>query len=227
MGSKRVHGWEAYATEWADRYGGYDPRRSQGLGRLWQRLAYRTGVRLFKVRVRPAAVTTLGLLVALAVPVVAFQGALLTAAGLVLASGYAAAVGCAVGVLNVGGARTGLVWESATARLSEVCWLFGFWLAGVPGALVLACGLVIGFHEYVRVQALAAGASRVGVHSAADRPARLPMAVAALVVAAVAGSLSPRLAAGTLTVMTGLWLVLSLLGFWQLVGALQRSPDRV
>src|SRR5690606_23691942 len=205
----------------------YDPRRSQGLGRIWHRMAYRVGVQLFKIRVRPAAITTLALIIALAVPILAYQHALASAALVVLASGFVAAVGSALGVLSVGGARSGLVWESALARLGEVCWLFGFWLAGVPAALVIGCGLVIGFHEYVRAQALASGASRVGVHSAADRPARLPMVVAALLAAAVAGWLNPRLAAGVLTVMTGLWLVLTLLGFWQLIGALQRSPDRV
>lgn len=222
-----MHGWEAYATEWAGRYGGYDPRRSQGLARVWLRLTYRTGLRLFKLRVRPAAVITFGLIVALAVPVAAGMGALLIAALVVLFSGYVAAVGSALGVLSAGAARDGLVWESSAARLGEVCWLFGFWLAGVPAPLVLACGLVIGFHEYVRAQALASGASRVGIHAAADRPARLPMVVAALVVAALAGWVSRQLASGALTVMTGLWLVLTLLSFWQLVGVLQRSPDRV
>lgn len=227
MKIRREQGWEAYATEWAHRYGGYDPRRSQGVGRVWQRLAYRTGLRLFKLRVRPAAMTTLGLLVAVAVPVAAAGGRLLLAAVLVLVGGYAGAVGSALGVFAHGGARTGLVWESTTARLAEVCWLYGFWLAGVPSPLVLACGLVTGLHEYVRAQALAAGASRVGVHSAADRPARLPTVMAALLVAALASWANPRLAAGSLTVMSGLWLVLALLSFWQLIGALQRTPDQV
>lgn len=222
-----MHGWDAYAVGWADRYGGYDPRRSQGLGRLWLRSAYWTGLQLFKARFRPAALSTLGLLVALAVPAMAGRGALLPAAALVLAGGFAAALGSALAVFHHGGARTGLVWESVAARLGEVSWLFAFWLAGVPAPLVLTCGLVIGLHEYVRAQALAAGASRVGVHSAGDQPPRLPMVVLALVVGALAGWVNPQFAPGALTVMTGLWLVLTLLGFWQLIGALQRSPDRI
>lgn len=225
MRTKQKEGWDAYASEWADRYGGYDLRRTQGLTRTWQRLAYRSGLSLFKMRVRPGTVATVALAFAMVVPVAAGRGprGLLIAAGLVLISAFVGAVGSALAVLSAGSSRHGVIWESVAARLGEVSWLIAFWAAGVPAPLVLACGITIGLHEYVRAQALATGVSRIGVQTASDRPVRVPMVVGGLVVAGLAGLVSVPLAAGALTVMAGVWLVLSVLGFFQLVGVVQRS----
>ncbi len=95
-----------------------------------------------------------------------------------------------------------------------------FWLVGVTGPLVVACGVVTGLHEYLRAQALVAGASRITVQTLGDRSTRVGAAVVGLALAGLAG---PELGAGILTVASAVWLLLGALGLSQLAGAVRRS----
>lgn len=214
--------WSQYAAGWAVQHGGYDPRRAPPLPRGWHRFGYGAGRLLATVRVRPALVTTVGLMLAAAVPLVADRGAtgLLVAAGLVLLSTLASTVARALGVLSGRTSRAGAVRDAAADRLAEIAWLAGFWLAGVPGPLVILCGGLTGLHEYVRSQALAAGMSRLGAQTAAERPGRVVVSVAGL---ALAGLLGERVAPGLLTVTVTVWLLVTALGLHQLTLALRRS----
>jgi hypothetical protein len=215
-------GWQRYAASWAAQHGGYDLRRAPVPVRSWQQLAYGVGRLLALLRVPPVAVTVLGLAAALGVAHLAggAGAALLAAAGLVLLGAFLAAVDTAVGLLAAPVRRTAGIRLAVAGRLSEVAWLVGFWIAGVTGPLVVACGVLTGLHEYVRARALAAGMSRIGAQTAGDRSMRVGVAVVGLGLATLAG---PRLGPGVLTLASAVWLVLAALGLGQLLGAVRRS----
>jgi CDP-diacylglycerol--glycerol-3-phosphate 3-phosphatidyltransferase len=217
--------WDQYAVAWAHRHGGYDQRRATAPVRGWLRAGYGLARLLAALRVRPATVTVLGLVLAAAVPFAAARGAAggLVAAGLVLASNLASTSGRALGVLTGAGAPRAAIGQALADRLGEVGWLVGFWVLGVPGLPVLACGLLSGLYEYARVHALAAGMSVVAVQTAADRPMRVAVAVVGLLLAVIAGFVGGQLVAGMLTVSIMVWLLFTVLGLSQLHGALRRS----
>ncbi len=221
MDTARVD-WQRYAVAWAERHGGYDPRRAPPLVLRWQQLAYRVGATLTAIRVRPAAVTVMGLaLTGTAIYAASRAGIwMIAAALLVLAGVFANTVDTAVGLQNPRTTRLSIIREAVAARLAEVAWLTAFWVVGVAGFVVVACGVVTWLHEYLRTQALVAGASRVSVQSIGDRPTRAGAAVVGLGLAGLAG---PELDAGILTVASAAWLLLGVLGFSQLAGAVRRS----
>lgn len=217
--------WDQYAVAWAHQHGGYDQRRAAAPVRSWLRVGYGLARLLAALRVRPGTVTVLALALATAVPFAAPHGpaGILAAAGLVLASNLASTSGRALGVLTGEGSSRAAIGQAVADRLGEVGWLVGFWVLGVPGLPVLACGVLTGLYEYARVHALAAGMSVVGVQTAADRPMRVVVAVVGLLLAVIAGLAGGQVAAGMLTVSIMVWLLFTVHGLSQLHGALRRS----
>jgi CDP-diacylglycerol--glycerol-3-phosphate 3-phosphatidyltransferase len=217
--------WDQYATAWADRHGGYDQRRAPAPVRGWLRLGYRIAQALAAVRVQPATVAAAGLVAAAAVPLAAGAdpAGVLIVAGLVLLSSLAGTVDRSLRVLTAQVTAGGAIAEAVAARLGEVAWLVGFWLLGVPGPLVLGCGVVTGLYEYLRTQALLAGASPIGTQTLADRPMRGVVAVAGLVLAGLAGFAGRQLGSGLLTLAMAGWLILTAHGLGQLASGVRRS----
>ncbi|MPZ27787.1 MAG: CDP-alcohol phosphatidyltransferase family protein [Micromonosporaceae bacterium] len=219
--------WDGFVAGWAARDGGYDLRRAPAPVRGWLRFGYETARGLAAARVGPAAVTALGLVLSAAVPLVAGRGAtgLVLAAGLVLLASLAGTLDRALDLLtrSDGGSPRSAIWRVAAARAGEVGWLAGFWIAGVPGPLVAACGALTGLHELVREQALATGASRLGAQTVVEGPTRASVAVAGLALAGLAALGGGSFAPGVLTVSMVVWLLLALVGFGQLSAVVQKS----
>jgi hypothetical protein len=217
--------WDQYATAWAGRHGGYDQRRAPVSVRGWLRLGYQVARGLAALRVPPGAVTTLGLAAALAVPLVVGtdRSRVLLAAGLVLLSTIAGTLDRALRVLTGQATPGSLLGEAVAARLGEVAWLTGFWLLGVPGPVVLACGVLTGLYEYVRVHAVVVGVSLIGTQTLAERPMRAVVAVAGLTLAGLVGLVERQFTSGLLTLAVATWLVLTTHGLGQLTTALRRS----
>lgn len=227
MGEVRL-GWDEYAAAWADQHGGYDLRRASSAARLGLRLGYHLGRAALVLRMDPAMLTTAGLLLAMAVPFAADHGVvgLLVAAALVVLVALAGTVGAAVAVLTVRPSSRRGVYDPVADRLGEAFWLAAFWVVGVPGPLVVTCGGLTWLHEYVRARAVTGGLVGIGAQTVAERPLRVSMTVVGLGLAAVAGGVDAALAAGALTVVTAAWLVLAVVGFGQLVGAVRRAPEQ-
>jgi phosphatidylglycerophosphate synthase len=217
--------WDDYAVAWASLHGGYDPRRAAPVVRGWLRLAYVCGRGLARLGVAPTAVTVLGLLLCLAVPVSAGRGpaGLLTAALLTVLAGVADAVDGAVAVVADRATRLGFVYDSAADRVGEVAWLAAFWLIGAPGPLVVAVGAVSWLHEYVRARAGTAGMRQIGTVTMGERPTRVVVAALGLALAGVSALIRPELAAGTVTFATMVWLLLAGSGLAQLFAAVRRA----
>jgi CDP-diacylglycerol--glycerol-3-phosphate 3-phosphatidyltransferase len=200
--------WEQYAAGWQDLHGGYDPRTGSPLVRYWLRLAYVLARAAARTGATPTVVTGVGLALSAGVPLAARFP--LLAALLVLLSAVADTIDGAVAVLTGRVSRAGQVYDGLADRVSEACWLVALWSLGVPAWLLLGCGGCAWLHEYVRARAAAAGMSEVGLVTVAERPTRIILAVAALVVAAF-------LPGPAVTVLVGLLAGLAVVGLGQLL----------
>jgi hypothetical protein len=217
--------WDRYATAWADQHGGYDQRRAPPAVRGWLWFGYRTARTLAVLRIPPAALTVAGLVIALAVPLVAGRDRTgpLAAAALVLLSSLTGTLDTALRVLTARATAGTAIGEAVAARLGEVAWLAGFWALGVPGPLVVGCGALSGLYEYVRTQALAAGMSPIETQTLAERSMRVSVTVVGLVLAGLAGLVGRPFGSGLLAITALVWLLLTVHGLGQLTGGLWRS----
>jgi CDP-diacylglycerol--glycerol-3-phosphate 3-phosphatidyltransferase len=214
--------WEEYASAWSALHGGFDPEKASFLVRGWVRLAWRGGNALARLRVGPSAVTTLGLLLCVLVPVVALVSPL--AAGLVvLLASFADGLDGAVAVVSGRATRIGYVYDSVADRLGEAAWLVALWVAGAPAWLAVAAGGVSWLHEYVRARAASAGMPEIGVGTVAERTTRVSVAVSGLVVGGVAALVHDSWGAVVMTAAAAAWLALALIGLAQLVTAVRRA----
>jgi len=203
--------WAQFAAAWSALHGGFDPQRASPLVRGWVRLAYSGGSGLARLGIGPTAMTGIGLLLCAAVPVAVVLGLPPLAGLLVLLASFADALDGAVAVVAGRATRLGFVLDSVADRLGELAWLTAFWLAGAPGWLVVAAGAVSWLHEYVRARASAAGMREIGAVTVGERPTRVIVAVAGLLIA-------------PLLVPAGVaWLVLGVAGLAQLAVAVHRE----
>jgi len=219
----RVVDWDEYATRWAALHGGFDPRRAGTVVRGWLRTAYRIGATLGRWRVTPTAVTVAGLLCCAGVPVTATAAptGLFAGAALVLLAAVADSVDGAVALATDRASRLGYVYDSTADRLGEACWLAAFWVVGVPVPLVVAAGGLTWLHEYVRARAVAAGMTEIGTVTVGERPSRVIVTVLALLAGGAAGLVQHDLAAGTMTVLLAVWVLLAVFGLAQLLRAVR------
>ena len=217
--------WEEYAAAWSELHGGFDPATASPLIRGWLRLAYRGGLLLARLRLGPGAVTAAGLLLCVAVPVVAAPGpaGLVAAGGIVLLASVADGLDGAVAVVTGRATRRGFVYDSVADRIGEAAWLAAFWVAGAPGWLVVAAGAVSWLHEYVRARAAVAGMSGIGVVTVGERPTRTAAATAGLVVAGTAGLIRDSWTTPVLTIAAAAWLALAVAGLIQLATVVRRA----
>jgi phosphatidylglycerophosphate synthase len=217
--------WAEYARAWSALHGGFDPDAASRVVRGWIRLAWRAGNLLGRLGLGPTAVTLAGLALCLGVPFAATGGpyGLIGAALLVLAAAFADSFDGAVAVVTGRTSRAGFVVDSVADRVGEAAWLAAFWLAGVPGWLVVTAGAVSWLHEYLRSRAAVAGMPDIGVVSVGERPMRVSVAISGLLVGGVAGLVHPGWDTTVVLVATTVWAALAVAGLVQLVAAVRRA----
>ena len=223
--------WDEYVVAWSRLHGGFDPRAATPVVRGWVRWAYRIGSWLGRRGIGPMSVTAAGLILCLAVPPAALAGpgGLLLGALLVLLASFADGLDGAVAVVTGRTSRLGFVLDSVADRVGEVAWLTAFFLAGVPGWLVVAAGGVSWLHEYVRARATASGMAEIGAVTVGERPTRVSIGISGLVFAGIAGLVHDGWAATVLIVAAAAWLALAVAGLAQLGVAVRgalASDDR-
>ncbi|NMO53127.1 CDP-alcohol phosphatidyltransferase family protein [Actinoplanes sp. TBRC 11911] len=211
---------DEYAAAWSRLHGGYDLSRASPPVRVWVHTAYGMGNRLVAWRVGPSAVTTAGLIVSVLVPVAVLgsRWGLLLGVLLVLVAAVADGLDGAVAVISGRVSRFGYVYDSVADRVAELAWLVAFWLAGVPGWLVVAAGAVSWLQEYARARATAAGMTEIGVVTVAERPTR--------VLASLFGLLSGFFVTWGLGLAVAIWALLGLVGLGQIGLTIRRELDR-
>lgn len=224
MAGKRLD-WDEYATVWARLHGDFDPRRAAPVVQGWLRFAYQIGHLLGRFRVSPTAVTVVGTLFCMVVPLVVLRepAGPFIAAGLVLLAAVADSVDGALAVVTSRTSRLGYVYDSVADRIGEAAWLIAFWLLGAPGPLVVAAGALSWLHEYVRARSVSAGMREIGAVTVGERPSRVLVALVGLLVAGAARLIQFDLAAGTITVVAAVWVLLAGFGLVQLLGAVRRA----
>ena len=234
--------WDEYMARWTALHGGTPqgvaprggplpgaagPRRWDVVSTAWRRFTFDVAQILVRLGLSPTAVTVAGLVCSLAVPVVVSvpplwwpgAGWLFVGALLVFLAALADSADGAVAILTGRTSARGSFADAVTDRVSEAAWLVALWLVGAPGPLVTACGALVALHEYVRVRAALAGLPASRAVSVADRPTRVLSVLTALVLGGVFWDVSPRLAAGLVTVTVAVWLIFGLLGASRLLGA--------
>ncbi|GIF21131.1 CDP-diacylglycerol--glycerol-3-phosphate 3-phosphatidyltransferase [Actinoplanes tereljensis] len=209
--------WDDYCAAWSKLHGGFNPATASPFVRGWVRTAYGIGSWLGAKRIGPSAVTTAGLVLCLAVPGAVSLGraGLLAGAVLVLLAALADGLDGAVAVITGRATRLGYVYDSVADRLGEAAWLYAFWLAGVPGGLVVAAGAASWLQEYARARATAAGMAEIGVVTVAERPTRVLIAIFGLLLGFALTQL--------VTVATIIWIALATAGLLQLTVVVRRE----
>ena len=217
--------WNDYAATWARLHGGFDPRLATPVVRGWLRLSYVLGSFLGRLRVSPTVVTALGVLLCVCVPVAAARppSGPITAAIFVLLAAVADSVDGAVAIATGRSTRLGYLYDAVADRVGEAAWLLAFWLVGAPGVLVVVGGALSWLHEYVRARAVSAGMREIGAVTIGERPTRVAVALVGLLLAGLAGLIEADFAAGTITVLAAVWVLLALFGLAQLLAAVRRA----
>lgn len=193
--------------------------------RVWFRSGYLVARGLAAMRVKAATVGWLGLVPAAIVPSAASTSpnGLLLAAGLLLLAAFTVVLDRTLTVIRGIPPPRAAIRTAVTSRLGELAGLAGFWAAGVPGQLVVTCGLLSWLYELIRREAVAAGMSRLGALTLAERPARLSVMVGGLAVAGLLGQAEPQATPGMLVMASVVWLLFALFGLGQLAGAVRKA----
>ena len=217
--------WNGYARQWSALHGGYDPRTAGVLVRGWLRLAYVVARPLAARGVRPSAVTSAGVAVAVAVPVVAAFGASWGPVGalLVLLGAVADSADGALAVVAGRETRLGRVYDSVADRVSEAAWLVALFLLGAPGWLVAGCLGVTWLHEYVRARATVAGMTGLGAVTVAERPTRVLLTLFGLLAVGAAALVTPNHTDTAATATAAVWTALGTAGLTHLWVAVVRE----
>lgn len=220
--------FDTYAEDYTRRHGG-ELRYVPTFGRAWLRVAYGVARLAARFRVSPMTVTTIGLVVVLLVPVVAALGGAfpILAAAFVAVAVLADTVDGPLAALRSRTTPLGGLYDALVDRIGEMAFLVSLWVVGAPGWLAALCAAMTWVHEYVRTRSGAAGLPLGQVATAGDRPVRVALTVAGLVLSGLLGPLSATLAAGPVTVAAGAWVVFSGLGLVQLLGAVRRNAARL
>lgn len=181
MGAGLSRSWpsrQEYLRSWSELHGGAG---TGGLVGWWIGGVYRVARPLVRLGVGPDAVTLLGLLIALGVPVAARQapqaGWLVAACVLAAVSGVLDNLDGAVALLTGRATRRGFVLDSGCDRISDAAYGVAFWFAGAPGPLAVAGVGCAWLQEYLRARATVAGMSEIGVVTVAERPTRVIVTV--------------------------------------------------
>jgi CDP-diacylglycerol--glycerol-3-phosphate 3-phosphatidyltransferase len=217
--------WEQYAADWATLHGGTDLRRARPWVRRWLRLSFVIARSLRSARVRPGAVTAVGLIACALTPVFASLGGrfCILAATFVAFAAVADTVDGALAVLSGHTTRLGYVYDAVVDRIGEACWLIALWQVGAAGGVVVAAGALAWLHEYARSRANAAGMTEITAVTVGERPTRALLTFGGLLLAGFTGVINPRVPAGIAAFATATWVVLGLIGFGQLFAAVHRS----
>ncbi|HEY2795993.1 MAG TPA: CDP-alcohol phosphatidyltransferase family protein [Micromonosporaceae bacterium] len=217
--------WDQYATAWTALHGGIDPRRSRPSVERWLRLGYWLAKICARLRLKPSAITAIGLVACLFVPIGTGHGngGALLAALLVVVAAITDTVDGALAVMTERATRLGYVYDSVVDRIGEACWLLAMWRIGVHGWIVVLAGALSWLHEYTRSRANAAGMTEIGASTLGERPTRVILAVLAFGLAGLTGAGSRSLPSGIVTFIATVWIVLGVIGFLQLFANIHRA----
>jgi len=213
--------WEEFVAGWALAFDGYNMRHASPARRRWMRAAHRVALVLARCGVRPSATMVLSAAASVAVALCGWRGGGWPIAGaLALLAGLGADT-LTLSLSVVSGAVTRLrgFYQSLLDRLAEVCWLAAFVALGAHAVLAVVCGALVWAHEYLRARSTL---RRAGTSTLGDRPARVWLSLAGLVLAGLIAQLGQDLAAGIVTLIVFSWAALAFVGIGQLLAIIRK-----
>lgn len=216
--------WDEFVVAWAGAFGGYDVRYAGSPQRGMLSLAFRLSRPLAKFGVRPGSMTLLAMGFWIAVPILAMpRGAWPLPAAVSLGAGLlCATVASGLVVFHGRQTRLGSFYQSLAERFSEACWLLALIALGAKPWTAFAVGSLGWLHEYVRARGGAAELRPIATNTVGDRPTRIWMTLAALVLAALADQISAELVPGVVTLVVLCWFALAIIGFGQLLALIRK-----
>jgi hypothetical protein len=224
--------WDEFVSGWAKAHDGYDMRYAPAPKRVLMRFGYQVGGVLSRLGVRPASLMIISVVCSVSVPLLASmrQGWPAIAALAVVGGLFADALSSALTVFSspsapanrAGSPGTHAFYQALVERLAEVCWLLALALLGTRPGLIFTCAALVWAQEYVRARAGGHSLSLVGITTVGDRPTRIWLIVAALVLAAAAAPIGPDLAAGVVTMVVVCWIALAVIGLGQLLAIVRK-----
>ncbi len=208
-----------YLRRWSPLHGGYDPAGSTLTSR-WLGLVYRVARPLAARGVPADALTGWGVLVSLAVPVVAgYRAGWPVLAGFALAvAGLLDNLDGAVAVLAGRARGFGYVLDSVADRVSDAAGVAALWALGAPGWLCVAGGGASALQEYARARAGAGGMTELAVLTVFERPTRIVLTAFLLLGCGLLAGAADHLA----TAGTAAWAVLGAAALAQLLVTARR-----
>jgi hypothetical protein len=217
--------WDEFVSGWAKSHDGYDMRLAPAPKRALLRFGYKAGGALSRLGVRPASLMIISVVCSAAVPLLAsMRGGWPAVAAIAVVSGLVAdSLSSSLTVFaQAGTPRLNGFYQALVERLAEVCWLLALALLGARPGLIFACAALVWAQEYVRARAGGPALSPAGTATIGDRPTRITLAVAALILAAAAAPIGQDLAAGVVTLVVLCWIALSFLGLGQLLAIVKK-----
>lgn len=212
---------DGYFDRWQTLHADYDPRSRSVWLRWWLTGVHAIGGPLARRGVWPDVLTIASLWLALLVVALADLGDhWVAAAGLVLvASGLGDNLDGCVAVLEERTTAWGYVLDSVVDRGSDALYLVALVLVGCPVWLAVGCGFACFLLEYVRSRAAVAAGEEVELITIAERPTRVIVPAAGLL---LAGAL-PASADGIATADVAVLLTMTAFALVQLGAAVRRQ----
>jgi CDP-diacylglycerol--glycerol-3-phosphate 3-phosphatidyltransferase len=217
--------WDEFVSGWAKSHDGYDMRQAPAATRAVLRFGYRAGGVMARLGVRPASLMIISAMASITVPLFAtMHGAWPALAAVAVAvSLFADALSGSLTVFNGATTRLGNFSQALVERLAEVCWLIAFSALGVRPGLVFGCAALVWAQEYIRAKAGGTMTRPALTSTVGDRPARLWLTLAALLLAAIADPVGVDLAAGISTLVLLIWMALAVVGVFQLLTIVRKT----
>lgn len=194
-----------YVQRWSALHHGYDPSGS-ALSGGWLAVAHALGRPIARRGVRPDLLTAWGVWLACVAWAAADAGGRwpILAGWLVGTSGLVDALDGCVAVLTRRTTRWGYVLDSVADRICDVVFLGAIVAVGAPAALAVGGGFALLLLEYLRARAGNAGMGEFGVVTPGERPTRVALCAATLLLAGIVPAVAPVLATLGLAAVGGL-----------------------
>ena len=210
-----------YFALWSVLHGGYDPASGSVFLRGWLSVVWWLSRPLARRGVHPDVLTLSSVWLACTIFLPAEAGGrwLLLACLLLVLSGLFDSLDGCVAVLQDRVTAWGYVLDSVVDRVCDALFLTVLVLAGAPLLLAVGCGFACFLLEYVRARAGNAGSDAVGRITVGERPNRVILAAAALLVGGTFVHHQVLAALLAVAALTGLTVV----GLGQLTVAVRRQ----
>lgn len=166
---------EEFFAEWSSLHGG---AKIEGIVQGWLKISFQLAKFLQALRVTPNSLTSIGVLFAVALYLVATFSDLSNPINLIFIflllalSLIADGVDGSLAIIGGTGTRFGAAWDAIADRITESSWALVFIVLGADFRLVLVVWLLACIQEYIRARSGGLGVSEIGIVTICERPVR-------------------------------------------------------